>query len=89
MLDAIASGAWVAIDGRTMRWDGPVKVAQGQGYVGIPDGSTYKPMVFLSTNRILGVGSAPWMGRRDSKITYKRAMEIIANPEAALEPHQR
>lgn len=50
---------------------------------------TYEAVEFLSfvvadRNRapkvIHGVGRAPWVGRQDAKISYKRATELLAQP---------
>lgn len=50
---------------------------------------TYERHQFLTLHHsgvIFGDFTAPWVGRRDSRITYKRAFEILRDPAAVWEP---
>jgi len=83
MRSAVASGVWRAVPnayGYTIAWDSEERDADEPrgGWVG-----PYRALVFLSLVRkpVLGVSAAPWMGRRDQDVTYRRAFEVLADPE--------
>lgn len=52
-------------------------------------GETYDRHQFLTLHHrgvIYGDAPAPWVGRNDRDITYKRAFEILRDPAARWEP---
>jgi hypothetical protein len=93
----VAEGTWTVIDGSTIRWmSEPMlpnpRMLDAKGQIGgWPGDSEFHRIVFLSFiprsrpgtgARILGVARAPWVGRMDSPITFKRAFEALADPAA-------
>jgi hypothetical protein len=94
MRELVAEGTWDALPnvGITVRWTRTVPTpgwAKDRRYW---EADTYNRHVFLTLQRsgvILGVSSAPWMGRRDSHVPYRRAFEVLDNPQAAFSPARR
>lgn len=49
---------------------------------GAPTYSRHQFLTFLSRTPIIwGVSGAPWVGRQDSRVSYRDAFEILADPE--------
>lgn len=85
MRQAVTERGWRWVPGRgvTVAWDSEQKCRPGR--IGGWEGP-YRSHVFLSLSNspILGVSVAPWTGRRDQNITYRRAFEVLADPAGQL-----
>ena len=91
MKTAVAHGTWVQVPegpGLTIRYTETRTTPAG-----IPERwwswSTYERHLFLTLHAggvIWGNAPAPWVGRRDSRITYTQAFAILADPAGEAEP---
>lgn len=95
MRAAVESGEWeriadpIGVGSLVIRWkqERATPTDLPARYWGSP---TYSRLVFLTfmpgrrATVILGVSPAPWVGRRDSVISLKRAFEVLANPVKAV-----
>jgi hypothetical protein len=88
----VASGKWVIVDGSTIRYSETVQTPEfnlGNGFGRWPDPthSRHQFLTFISPSEhyrgaiLYRIDRAPWVTCRDEKVTYKRAFEILANPE--------
>lgn len=88
MVTAVDEGRWVVVSrqhGLMIRWSSAPLVPH-ELLRDLCPGPTYQQHVFLTmTPRpVLGTAPAPWVGRRDSDITYTLAMAILDDPKRAL-----
>lgn len=95
MRAAVESGEWeriadpIGVGSLVIRWrqERATPTDLPACYWGLP---TYSRLVFLTfmpgrrATVILGASPAPWVGRRDSVISLKRAFEVLANPVKAV-----
>lgn len=88
MKAAIAEGTWAVVNGQTIRFTETVdtpEIHRGTGFGRWPH-PTYDRHVFLTVVPrkpwaiIFRETPAPWVGARDSTITFKRAFEILEDP---------
>jgi hypothetical protein len=90
--EALASGAWERISDSvfTIRYSERGLITPEDIRSHTWRGDTYNRNVFLSivTGRswslILTVAPAPWVGARDQKVTFKRALAVLADPGAVF-----
>jgi hypothetical protein len=89
---AVREGRWEAINRRTIRFAETVETPRYHYGTGPGEWrhSTYTRHVWLEVvtgqpwSIFLRVDHGPWVTARDSKVSFKRAFEIIANPGVAF-----
>jgi hypothetical protein len=90
MKAALHNGTWERVPnpyGLTIRYTETHPTPSGIPHHWWPD-ATYERHQFLTlqvSGVIFGNATAPWVGRNDSHITYKRAFEILRDPAAVWE----
>lgn len=97
-LIASAANGWTYMGNNTMRrrteHETPAYAINAEWY----EQPTYSTLEFLSFlllegNRapkaVYGTGPCPWVGRRDSKISFKRALELLGQPLEESAIHDR
>lgn len=85
MRAAVGSGGWEPVPDQyayTIRWRSAEKTPAHPELVDYDQ--PYRSLVFLSLvagKVVLGIAAAPWVRRRDSTISFKRAYEVLVDPE--------
>ena len=88
MKAAVKTGAWREVPsayGYTIAWDSEERTPAHPELVGWT--GPYRAHVFLTLSArkpILGVAKAPWVKRQDQDVTYRRAFEVLEQPEVLV-----
>jgi hypothetical protein len=94
---AVANG-WTYMGGGTVRrttvHETPRDVIAAEWYTGGQyDTHEFLSFVFASKDRvprvIYGVARCPWLSRTDSKVSFRRAKELLAQPLSESDVHDR
>jgi len=91
-IDHASANGWTAINGNTLRRTWTLETPEtnrykaGAGMFGKWDGDTYDRHLFITIvgsvaggkiSVILGDARAPWVGRDDTSVSLKRAIEVL------------
>lgn len=96
---AAETGGWAVVDSVTVRHTWTLRTPEHMRAwpslrpgKPIDYGPTYDQHVFITATAgpaLLRVCRAPWVGCTDVAVSFKRAREILADPQLALDPPRR